>query len=115
MPPDHGAALVARVLSEPALFSEWESELDSMRKRIQGLRQSFSAHMRTLLDSPRFDFVEQQYGMFSFLGISEEEVNLLASRYGIYMLESSRASIAGLNMRNLAYVCESICKILHKS
>lgn len=108
MPPDHGAALVAGVLEDPELSRLWHSELADMRGRIQSLRQQFSAQMAQRLGDDAFGFVRDQRGMFSFLGLSEEQVSLLARDYSIYLLSSSRASIAGLNHRNIDYVCDAV-------
>lgn len=111
MPPDHGAAIVAEILADPALRQGWVNELDAMRQRINGLRQAFTSRMRDLLGSDRFDFVASQTGMFSFLGLSEAQVSRLAATSGIYMLSSSRTSIAGLNDNNFDYVCKAIAAV----
>jgi aspartate aminotransferase len=113
MPPDHGAALVAEVLTDPQLRQRWEGEVAEMRSRINGLRHSFSTAMLARLGSDRFDFVKRQKGMFSFLGLSEPQVLQLRSDYSIYMLNSSRASIAGFNFTNLDYVCDAIAQIVN--
>jgi aspartate aminotransferase len=113
MPPDHGAALVAEVLTDPQLRQRWEGEVAEMRGRINGLRDTFSAAMRTRLESNRFDFVKRQKGMFSFLGLTEAQVLRLRNEYAIYMLNSSRASIAGFNSSNLDYVCDAIAQVVN--
>lgn len=112
MPPDHGAALVAEVLNDAQLRSLWVGEVAEMRGRINGLRETFSAGMRKRLGSNRFDFVQRQKGMFSFLGLSEAEVLRLRGDYSIYMLNSSRASISGFNSTNLDYVCDAIARVV---
>lgn len=111
MPPDHGAAVVAEILSNAESKALWLSELQEMKARIQGLRHEFSLQMAERLSSPRFDFVAQQKGMFSFLGLSAPQVSRLAEDYGIYMLGNSRASIAGLSKQNLPYVCQGIAEV----
>lgn len=112
MPPDHGAALVAAVLTDPQLRQRWEGEVAEMRGRINGLRDTFSAAMQARLDINRFDFVKRQKGMFSFLGLNEDQVMRLRNDYSIYMLNSSRASIAGFNSTNLDYVCDAIAQVV---
>jgi aspartate aminotransferase len=114
MPPDHGAALVAEVLMEPALRIQWEAEVAEMRDRINGLRTDFSRAMQARLGTDRFAFVERQRGMFSFLGLTEEQVLRLRREHSIYMLNSSRASISGLNRVNLPYVCDSIAAVVEE-
>ncbi len=113
MPPNHGAAVVAEVLTDPQLRQRWESEVAEMRSRINGLRHTFSTAMQARLESDRFDFVKRQKGMFSFLGLSEAQVLRLRSDRSIYMLNSSRASIAGLNFANLDYVCDAIAQVVN--
>ncbi len=112
MPPDHGAAVVASILSNDELRAEWVAELDDMRERIGGLRRAFALRMSLLLGRDHFAFVAHQRGMFSFLNLSEAQVARLASEYGIYMLSSSRTSIAGLNTQNLDYVCEAVASVM---
>lgn len=112
MPPDHGAAIVAAILENPGLTAEWREEVDLMRGRIDHLRKTFSARMRQLLDDDRFAFIERQVGMFSYLGITPDQVRRLAADYGIYMLETSRTSIAGLNESNIDYVCRSLAAVV---
>lgn len=112
MPPDHGAAVVAGLLADPALRKSWVEEVDQMRGRINGLRRAFAERMRSRLGHDRFAFVAEQRGMFSFLGLSEAQVDQLAKAFGIYMLSSSRTSIAGLSETNLDYVCDAIASVL---
>ena len=112
MPPDHGAELVARVLTTPALNALWQQELVSMRDRIQGLRQQFVQAMQARGAGHRFDFIAQQRGMFSFLGLNPQQVAQLQTDSHIYMLANSRASIAGLNQANLSHVCDAVARIL---
>jgi aspartate aminotransferase len=114
MPPNHGAEIVANILSSVELKAEWLQEVDEMRARICGLRVEFVRAMQRL-GAERFNFVAEQKGMFSFLGISAAQVNWLAREKGIYMLSSSRASIAGLTHNNVNYVCTSVVEALDQS
>lgn len=111
MPPDHGAAIVAKILNDKALEQLWRGELDSMRGRIAELRLAFTRHMAEL-GHPEFTFVTEQRGMFSYLGITEPQVAWLAKNKSIYLLSSSRASIAGLTQGNLKYVCSALAEAL---
>ena len=112
MPPSHGASIVATILQSEELAAHWHSELEAMNARIQWVRREFTQQISQQLDSERFNFITSQKGMFSFLGISSEEVTSLAENYGIYMAESSRASLAGLNASNLSYFCDSLCAVV---
>jgi aspartate aminotransferase len=112
MPPDHGAALVAAVWQNTHWQTIWRDELNEMRRRIAQLRQDFVVGMNERGADGRFDFILSQFGMFSFLGVNAKQVQELMTRYSIYLLGNSRASIAGLNRANLNYVCDAIIKIV---
>lgn len=112
MPPDHGAAVVAHVLNDPELRAQWTRELALMRDRINDMRQGLVAGMSALGFGERFDFVTHERGMFSFLGISPDQVKALADGHGIYMADSSRINVAGLNRRNLDYFCAALSAVL---
>lgn len=111
MPPDYGAALVAEVLGDSYLTQQWHTEVAQMRDRINGLRLRLTHLMQQKLQNKHFDFVARQHGMFSFLGLNQQQIARLREDYAIYMLYNSRVSIAGLNQRNLDYVCDSIAKV----
>jgi aspartate/tyrosine/aromatic aminotransferase len=98
MPPDHGAACVQLILNSPELRSNWSAELTQMRQRIAQLRQALSTGLRERLNNNRYDYIANQLGMFSLLGLSKEQVTQLRSNFGIYMPDDSRANLAGLNM-----------------
>lgn len=112
MPPDHGAAIVERVLNDPELRALWIDELGEVRNRINGLRQLLVAKLAER-DVPRdFSFIGNERGMFSFLGITKEQVVRLREEFHVYMLESSRINLAGINDRNADYVADSIVAVL---
>lgn len=111
MPPDHGAAIASEILHCPELTALWHQELGQMRDRINGLRATFAQQMRDALGTDRFDFVTRQKGMFSYLGLRPEEVAVLSDRFGIYMLQTSRVNIAGLNSNSINYVCDSLARV----
>ncbi len=112
MPPDHGASVVECVLSDNALKSEWLDELCTMRERIQQTRAELAKVATEKGCGNRFDFVSRESGMFSFLGISPEQVDAMASQFGIYMASSSRINVAGLNEHNLDYFCGALHSVL---
>jgi aspartate aminotransferase len=112
MPPDHGAAIVARVLHEPALRELWIEELDAMRERLNGLRRLFVDKLRERKPDRDFSFIADERGLFSFLGISKEQVVRLREEFHIYLVESSRINIAGINPANVDYVADSIAAVL---
>ena len=112
MPPAHGAALVETILSSDELRNEWYSELQEMRDRINGNRQLLVDKLIEHGVTRDFSFISRQAGMFSFLGITPEQVQQLQDEYSIYMVGSSRMSIAGIANSNVDYLAQSIAKIL---
>jgi aspartate/tyrosine/aromatic aminotransferase len=108
MPPDHGAAIAACIFSDGALKESWILELAAMRDRIKDMRASLSAHLRAVTHDGSFDFIEDQHGMFSLLGVSVEAVEALRDKHHIYMTADSRMNLAGIMPHNVAYVAESI-------
>jgi len=111
MPPAHGALLAGRVLSDDSLGRIWREELETVCARIQGLRSK----LRTALEAQSgadFAFIEQEKGMFSFLGLSAEQAVRLREEFAVYMLDSSRINIAGVNDRNIDYLAQSVAKVL---
>ncbi|MCM0611275.1 aspartate/tyrosine/aromatic aminotransferase [Marinobacter sediminum] len=109
MPPAHGAAIVETILGDDGLRDQWQDELNGMCERILHLRHAFADALAPVGD---FRFIARQRGMFSFLGISPEQVRRLREEHGIYMLESSRVNVAGLNDRVLPRVATAIRNIL---
>ena len=90
MPPDHGAAAVRIVLDDPGLSEDWRVELAEMRDRINSVRRRIAAA------DPRLGFIGRQYGMFSMLPLSKEQVLKLREDHAIYMAESGRFNIVGM-------------------
>ena len=111
MPPDHGASVVALVLADAGLREQWQSELAHMRTRIQSVRTELATAMQAL-GAERFEFIARQSGMFSFLGIHDDQVGRMASDYGIYMAPTSRINLAGLTPDNMPYFCQSLAAIV---
>ena len=109
-PPTHGGAIVAAVLASPELRQMWEGELAGMRDRIRAMRTGLADQLRAKgLD---FDFVNQQRGMFSYTGLTADQVEKLKSEFGIYAVSSGRICVAALNSKNLGYVVDAIGSVL---
>ena len=111
MPPAHGALLAGRVLSSSQLRSSWEVELGQICERINGLRGQFQEAL-TAATGRDFGFIGTEHGMFSFLGLSVEQAQRLREEQSVYMLDSSRINIAGLNAKNLGRVVEAVAAVL---
>jgi len=112
MPPAHGAAIVETILSSEELTSQWYQELKIMRDRINDNRQLLVDKLISNGVTRDFSFITRQTGMFSFLGITAQQVQLLQDEYSIYMVDSSRISIAGISTNNVDYLAQSIAKVL---
>ncbi len=112
MPPAHGAALVETILNSDELRHQWYAELTEMRDRINGNRQLIVDKLVENGVTRDFSFITRQNGMFSFLGITPEQVQQLQDDYSIYMVGSSRMSIAGIANSNVDYLAQSIAKVL---
>ncbi|GHE97423.1 amino acid aminotransferase [Thalassotalea profundi] len=112
MPPAHGAALVETILHSDELRQQWHVELKEMRDRINGNRQVIVDKLIENGVTRDFSFITRQKGMFSFLGITPEQVQRLQDEFSIYMVGSSRMSIAGIAPTNIDYLAQSIAKIL---
>ena len=110
-PPDHGARLVTMILEDAALRADWMAELEEVRLNMLTLRQSLADELRRATNSDRFDFVATHRGMFSRLGLSEDQVNTLRDEHGIYMVGDSRINIAGLNARTVPILATAIAQV----
>ncbi len=111
-PPSHGARIVERVLSDPAKYQQWLGELTQMRTRIRTMRKMLADEMARIGAKRDFSFVTRQNGMFSFTGLSPEQIDRLAAEYGIYAVRNGRICICGLNTKNVEYVAKSISAVL---
>lgn len=110
-PPDHGARVVTMILQDQALAADWCTELEEVRQNMLGLRQSLADELRRATNSDRFDFVAHHRGMFSRLGLTEEQVNVLRQEHGIYMVGDSRINIAGLNAQTVPVLAAAIASV----
>jgi aspartate/tyrosine/aromatic aminotransferase len=112
MPPDHGAAIVRRILANAALRKEWVGEVDAMRGRLKSMRSLLVDALAVSAKGYDFSHINRANGLFSFLGISEAQVDRLKRDYGVYMVGSSRINVAGITGDNVAYLAESIAAVL---
>lgn len=110
-PPDHGARLVTMILNDATLTTQWKSELEEVRLNMLTLRQSLADHLRAETGSDRYGFIAKHRGMFSRIGISEAQVEMLRTEHGIYMVGDSRLNIAGLNARTVPILAKAIVAV----
>ncbi|MCM8620428.1 MAG: aspartate/tyrosine/aromatic aminotransferase [Candidatus Accumulibacter sp.] len=111
-PPTHGGAIVSAVLSSPELRRLWEEELAEMRGRIRAMRLSLVDRLKGRGVSQDYSFVIRQRGMFSYTGLSAEQVNRMCEEFGIYAVSSGRICLAALNTHNIDYVADAIAAVL---
>ncbi|MGR3808406.1 amino acid aminotransferase [Pasteurella testudinis] len=111
-PSSHGASAVALVLGDAELKADWIAELAEMRQRIKTMRQKFVELLQEYGAQQDFSFIIEQNGMFSFSGLSPEQVDRLKDEFAIYAVRSGRINVAGITEDNIRYLCESIVKVL---
>ena len=111
-PSSHGANTVALVLNDAKLRQEWENELTEMRDRIKKMRHRFVELLKEYGAQQDFSFIINQNGMFSFSGLTAEQVDRLKEEFAIYAVRSGRINVAGITEDNIRYLCESIVKVL---
>lgn len=111
-PPTHGGQAVTTVLTTPELRVLWERELGEMRERIKIMRRQLVDKIRAIRADFDFSFVVRQRGMFSYSGLSREQVRRLREEHSVYAIESGRICVAALNSRNIDYVARSVASVL---
>jgi len=111
-PPTHGGAVVAAVLNNPELRALWEKELAEMRVRIKAMRQKLVDGLKAAGVKQDMSFITTQIGMFSYSGLSKDQMVRLRSEFGIYGTDTGRMCVAALNSKNIDYVCQAIAKVI---
>jgi aromatic-amino-acid transaminase len=112
-PPTHGGKIVATALASPELRGLWEQELAQMRDRIKHMRELLVEKIQARIPGADFGFVIRQRGMFSYSGLTKEQVGRLREQFSIYAVDSGRICVAALNSRNIDYVADGIAAVLH--
>ena len=110
-PPDHGAAVVATILADPELKARWADEVEAMRLRIAQLRSGLVEALEPHGLRERFAHIGVQRGMFSYTGLSPEQVKQLREHHSVYMVSSGRANVAGIDATRLALLAEAIANV----
>ena len=106
-PPSHGARIVASVLASSELSALWRKEVLVMRDRVRSMRRELVERLKKRIPAD-FGFILQQRGIFSYSGLSREQMVAMRERYSVYGIESGRICVAALNPRNLDYVADAI-------
>jgi aromatic-amino-acid transaminase len=110
-PPTHGAQVVATVLTTPALRTVWEEELAGMRTRIKEMRRALREKLESAGLNRDFAFITQQKGMFSYTGLTKDQMHRLRNEFGIYGVDSGRICVAALNHKNIDAVVQAIARV----
>ncbi|WP_331828159.1 amino acid aminotransferase [Candidatus Blochmannia sp. SNP] len=113
-PPAHGASIVSLILNNKNLRDIWEEELKNMREHINYMRKLFFNTLKNNNENIDFSFIKNQCGMFSFIGLNENQVMKLRNKFGVYLVGAGRINLAGLSNDNIVYVCRSIIKTLNE-
>jgi aspartate aminotransferase len=108
MPPDHGAEVVQLILNSPALRDDWSAELAEMRNRINGLRIQLVEQIKASDIDGDYSFIQEEKGMFSFLGIDVPQVQKLVKEHSVYLVDSSRINVAGISNANIGHFVKSL-------
>ena len=111
-PPTHGATVCANVLNTPELRTMWEAELGEMRVRIKAMRSAFVDKLKAAGVKADMGFITTQIGMFSYSGLSKDQMVRLRNEFGVYGTDTGRMCVAALNSKNIDYVCASIAKVM---
>ncbi len=111
-PPSHGGAIVTTVLNDPELHALWESEVTAMCARINGMRTLFVETLEAKGVERDFSFITRQRGMFSFSGLTKDQVAVLRDQYGIYVVGSGRINVAAMTPSNMDRLCTVIAEVL---
>ena len=114
-PPAFGCRLIAEVLDSPDLFSQWSDELAFMRNRILSMRQQLSVLLSESMPDHDFSRISRQSGMFSYTGLTPDQVRLLREQHGVYLVESGRMCVAALSPLNVEHVAASIAATIRTS
>src|SRR5207248_11210559 len=111
-PPAHGAELVTTILGDAELRKMWEKEVAQMRGRINGMRELLVTTLKEKGVPGDYSFITRQHGMFSFSGLTPEQVEKLKQKYAIYIVGSGRINVAGITEQNVGPLCEAIAEVL---
>ncbi|MCZ8256337.1 MAG: aspartate/tyrosine/aromatic aminotransferase [Polaromonas sp.] len=111
-PQIHGAMVVATVLNTPELRALWEKELGEMRLRIKQMRIALVEKLKGAGVKEDMSFITTQIGMFSYSGLSKDQMVRLRTEFGVYGTDTGRMCVAALNSKNIDYVCASIAKVM---
>lgn len=112
-PPSSGARIVAKVLADPKIYAQWQSEVDAMRHRINSMREELIDRLISRSKTVDFLYLRGHLGLFMFIAMTKAQVDCLIRDHAVYVLDNGRISVAGLNQKNIDRVVDSILKVLN--
>ncbi len=112
MPPAHGPAVVDIILHSDELTAQWLTELAAMRNRINDVRKTLADKIAASSIQRDFSFIQRQTGMFSFMGLTVEQVKRLRDEFAIYTVNSARVNVASFNESNMEYFIGALATVL---
>lgn len=111
-PPVHGASVVTQVLNTPELRAQWEGQLTAMRERMLAMRATLFQLLSEKISDGHLERYVQQRGMFTYTGLSADQVDRLRHDHGVYILRSGRMCVAGLNQSNVGRVADAVAHVM---
>src|SRR5699024_10387309 len=111
-PPSHGGQAIATVLADPNLFTDARNEVETIRKRIADMRQKVYDRLQKAAQEYDSSYFIKQRGMFCYTGLTLQQLETLRQKYGVYIIDSGRISMPGLNDDNVDYVVPSLVAVL---
>jgi len=111
-PPIHGGSVVATVLGTPELHAQWEQELAEMRDRIKVMRQTLVDGLTAAGVQADMSFITKQIGMFSYSGLTKDQMVRLRNEFGVYGTDTGRMCVAAMNSQNINYICKAVAAVL---
>lgn len=112
VPPDHGAAVVAHILQDDELRTKWLSELSAMRQRLKEMRHLLVDALNARAAHRDWSHLLRANGMFSYLGVTPDQVQRLKSEFGIYLVDSGRINVCGITAANVEHLADSVTVVL---
>jgi aspartate/tyrosine/aromatic aminotransferase len=109
-PPAHGGAIVATILNDATLRAQWEGEVSAMRTRIQGSRAAFAAAL-TAAGAGDFSYLLDHHGMFSLLGLTDDQLKCLRDEHAVYLVSRGRINMAGLSTAKIPVVAKAVAAV----
>ena len=111
-PPIHGGSVVATVLGTPELRAQWEQELAEMRDRIKVMRQTLVDGLKAAGVQADMSFITKQIGMFSYSGLTKDQMVRLRNEFGVYGTDTGRMCVAAMNSQNIDHICKAVAAVL---